>query len=421
MAKTANSKTSFFTQPSRSLTDIKDDCIIVLDTNVLLLPYSISEQTIKQILQTYTTLASKKRLFIPAQVVEEFGKNRIHKLTELVDQITRKRDSLQGLYKGKSLLLESLPIYQEVIRIEKEIDELIKRYRKHINELLTSLRQWNEGDPLTVRYKVLFERVIFRFNFNTEEIQKEYEYRVANHIPPGYKDSQKDCGGAGDLIIWKTILEIAKSYKKNIIFVTGDEKSDWWHRAQKQPIYPRQELINEFKQYVGDNFSFYMIRFPEFLNLFGANESLLKEVRIGDISEREVQILELATLHGQTYDEIAKELDLKPGTVRNSLSSVYEKLGVKNKTGAMQKAIEHGLLKPVQSLSGNFSPNLSGQEIRILGLVQQGFNNQEIADSIELDLGTVRNYLANAQNKLKANNRAHAIQKAIEIGILFPT
>src|SRR5207247_10935182 len=60
-----------------------------------------------------------------------------------------------------------------------------------------------------------------------------------NKVPPGYKDSAKELGAAGDLIIWRTILEIGRTRKAHLVFVSGDEKADWWYRASGSVLYPR--------------------------------------------------------------------------------------------------------------------------------------------------------------------------------------
>jgi hypothetical protein len=69
------------------------------------------------------------------------------------------------------------------------------------------------------------------------------EYRYANEIPPGYQDSAKPDNGIGDLLIWFQIIEVGKSLNKNVIFVTGETKSDWCVRANKQGIFTRYELV----------------------------------------------------------------------------------------------------------------------------------------------------------------------------------
>ena len=51
---------------------------------------------------------------------------------------------------------------------------------------------------------------------------------------------------------------------------------------------------------------------------------------------------------------------------------------------------------------------LSQQEKRILQLISLGKTNQEIADTLYLSNGTVRNYTSSIFNKLSANNRVEA-------------
>lgn len=51
---------------------------------------------------------------------------------------------------------------------------------------------------------------------------------------------------------------------------------------------------------------------------------------------------------------------------------------------------------------------LSPQEKRILQLISLGKSNQDIADTLYLSNGTVRNYISSIFNKLSANNRVEA-------------
>lgn len=78
-------------------------------------------------------------------------------------------------------------------------------------------------------------------------------------------------------------------------------------------------------------------------------DSLLEHIRESGLglSRRELQVLEL-TQQDMRYKEIADTLELGAGTVRNYLSSAYKKLKVRNKTEAIKKAVELGLLSPVE-------------------------------------------------------------------------
>ncbi|NEW04948.1 response regulator [Paenibacillus sp. SYP-B3998] len=61
------------------------------------------------------------------------------------------------------------------------------------------------------------------------------------------------------------------------------------------------------------------------------------------LTSRELEILELVA-KGLRYKTIASRLYLSDGTVRNYASTVYLKLGVRNREEAVQKAVEAGLL-----------------------------------------------------------------------------
>ena len=61
---------------------------------------------------------------------------------------------------------------------------------------------------------------------------------------------------------------------------------------------------------------------------------------------------------------------------------------------------------------------LSPQEKRILQLISLGKSNQDIADTLYLSNGTVRNYISSIFNKLSANNRVEAARIAKDKGWL---
>ncbi|MFT6407755.1 MAG: two-component system response regulator DesR [Arenicella sp.] len=79
-----------------------------------------------------------------------------------------------------------------------------------------------------------------------------------------------------------------------------------------------------------------------------------------------------------------------------------------------QLVIEHGLAEAAWA-----SPDpLSDRERDILRLAEQGKTNKKIAQELYLSAGTVRNYLAEATQKLGASNRIEAARIARENGWL---
>ena len=61
------------------------------------------------------------------------------------------------------------------------------------------------------------------------------------------------------------------------------------------------------------------------------------------LTNSEVQVLRLAAA-GYSNNEIAEAIHKSPGTVRNLMSFILEKLHVRDRTRAVLKAIEHGLI-----------------------------------------------------------------------------
>jgi len=62
------------------------------------------------------------------------------------------------------------------------------------------------------------------------------------------------------------------------------------------------------------------------------------------LSERELEILRLVA-EGRDNDEIARVLVLSPRTVKNHVSSILAKMGVRDRTRAVLKAAERGYLE----------------------------------------------------------------------------
>lgn len=61
------------------------------------------------------------------------------------------------------------------------------------------------------------------------------------------------------------------------------------------------------------------------------------------LTEREIEILGLLA-GGYSNRELAEALHLAEGTVKNHISSILSKLGVRDRTRAVLKAVELGLL-----------------------------------------------------------------------------
>jgi rRNA-processing protein FCF1 len=261
----------------RTLDEVKDTACVVLDTNALLVPYATGRSSLEEIAKTYRTLVSAKRLVVPGQVIREFATNRVSKLQELYQQMSRKKNL--AITRERYPLLESVNEYLGMTELEDKIDGLIVTYRQAVDGLLSHIRNWYWNDPVTLLYQSLFaEGVVHDPQLDKVKIGEDLAKRVEHKIPPGYKDSAKDDGGVGDVLIWHTILDVGKERKLPVIFVSDDQKADWWLRSEGISLYPRFELVDEYRRN-SDGQSFHIMIFSKFLEIMGASKTLVEEVR----------------------------------------------------------------------------------------------------------------------------------------------
>jgi DNA-binding CsgD family transcriptional regulator len=61
---------------------------------------------------------------------------------------------------------------------------------------------------------------------------------------------------------------------------------------------------------------------------------------------------------------------------------------------------------------------LNERQTKILALASAGFKSKEIGEELGMTFGAVRNQLSRIYRKLGAKNRAEAIAKGIEIGLI---
>ncbi|WP_294349390.1 PIN domain-containing protein [uncultured Sphingobacterium sp.] len=275
--------------------EIKDNCIFVLDTNALLVPFATGSESLDEIGKILSKLKEQKQLIIPDQVAKEFANNRPKKIGEMFQTLNKKRNGINDPKIGSYPLLEKLDGYRDVLEIEKKIKDILKEYNKAIGKLVDTVKDWTWDDPVSKLYRQLFTpEIIYLLQFERSEVIEKLRYRYKHKIPPGFKDGGKEDEGIGDLLIWFSILEIAQKYQKNIVFVSGDEKTDWYHRSDNIALYPRFELLAEFKNKC-NSLSFHIIKLSELLTLMGAKDAVVSEVKIEEQLESDLELSRYST------------------------------------------------------------------------------------------------------------------------------
>ena len=114
--------------------------------------------------------------------------------------------------------------------------------------------------------------------YSEEEMQnvlKEGKERYSRQLPPGFCDAGKeaeegDNNAYGDFVVWKQIMEYAGSRKSDIIYVTHDQKKDWWQIAKGRTVGPRIELRKEFAEKTKQRF--YMYSMESFLEYYSRHK-----------------------------------------------------------------------------------------------------------------------------------------------------
>ena len=172
---------SVFSFRPKTLEQIKENCLVVLDTNVLLIPFDTGKESLQQIKSTYERLTQAKRLVIPGRVAREFAKNRSEKLKTIYQQISRKRNL--SINRQAYPLLESSTEYQKLIDIEKEIDSKLSDYRKQVASLLSKINDWYWDDPVSSLYRELFSSdVVIDIDYDEQKLILDLEYRQLNPV-----------------------------------------------------------------------------------------------------------------------------------------------------------------------------------------------------------------------------------------------
>lgn len=273
-----------FSVSHKTIDEIKDDSIYILDTMVLLVPYFTSKESVQDFKKIFKNLKDRNKLLIPARVAREFAKNRGQKIAETYNKIIESQDRLNKA----QITLEKFPIFEtngdylRLKEVEGEISKLKDEYREKLKKLAEDLKSWKWDDPVSKMYQEIFTSdVIIEVKLSEKVLSDNLSFRFEHFIPPGYKktDQNKPDGGIGDLIIWQTTLEIGKDKNTNIVFVTNEEQNDWFYRHQGTAISPKYELLDEFRRFTNGK-SISIVNLSSFLQSQQAKEETVNEVKV---------------------------------------------------------------------------------------------------------------------------------------------
>lgn len=287
--------------------------IVVIDSCSLLDLYRYAPNASKNILENLKKI--QDNIWLPAHVLEEYFENKASVISEAHKKFENVSKEVQRIVKDVEKDITSKFYrygkfkYPNISTFRNELEEIISSLdekAKSFKEIVTTEIQENktvlQEDEVNSFIQTLegLNQIGVSFSLPKKiEIYREGEFRYSHLIPPGYKDIDKDSKDPtktekfGDLIIWKELLDKSTEIQKPFIFITDDEKEDWWelkvhntHLGERKEILgPRKELVSEFNAVskIGKD-GFIMLTLPEFnKHISKVNEVNLKEVFLNDI------------------------------------------------------------------------------------------------------------------------------------------
>jgi hypothetical protein len=258
------------------------NALFIFDTNVLLNLYSYPEEARQALISSLESI--KDRIWIPYHVALEFHRNRFNKIKSSNKAVIALRDKFLSASEQMRLDIQKIEFEKRNTGI-RDIEERIDSVRKAnvaltaaLNAACDRLPGTGLDDPIGEKLADLLTGKVGSPPVDQESLDRLFEKgeeRYKKKIPPGYKDASKNeeyiddqityAAKFGDLIIWEQSIKHVKEIgKREVIFVTGDRKEDWWDEDEGKIRGPRPELVKEFKKNAGVEY-FWMYTVDMFL------------------------------------------------------------------------------------------------------------------------------------------------------------
>ncbi|OZI46966.1 hypothetical protein CAL25_20110 [Bordetella genomosp. 5] len=213
--------------------------------------------------------------------MREYISNRDNKLGELIQKINDQSSGLKAEGAAIPAFLSGLPAAGELETIKKDLRAAAKSYREQVRTLVEQISAWRGDDPVTQQYFELFRGdVIVDLESERPILEAEWRLRHEKQIPPGYKDGKKPDAGIGDFLIWRAILQLGQK-RRDLVFVSADEKGDWHVRCEGSGVYPRPELVDEYRRSSGGR-KFEIARLTDVLRERNVPANVVQDVKAAE-------------------------------------------------------------------------------------------------------------------------------------------
>lgn len=262
------------------LSALLNECFFVFDTNVLFNLYRYSTAARDGLLAAMR--AERERVWLPHHVAWEFHHGRTGVIDDEsatyadvkkdIESVKAKLTSDQNHpFIAESLLTELSTVFERVVSALVDGERAVQEIKKK-DDIYDAIEEIFDGKigPAATSEEVA-------------AIELEGEKRYESRIPPGYLDKAKKDNPYGDLIIWKQLIEEARRREKAVIFITDDNKDDWWLKNKGERVGLCSELEREFVQMTGQKCHAYSsgLFYKRIVALRGLpkNEAVVEEIR----------------------------------------------------------------------------------------------------------------------------------------------
>ena len=275
----------------QELRDFFSNSQFFFDTNALLSIYRVKKDMAKKIILSIAK--QKDRTSITYHVAEEYHKRVVEQHARRLNEAKK----MQELCADSDKLMDNIFSASFLNYIQQEekttLKKIIGNFSADVTPFLEEkFNEFNEEfksmEIAGLLAKELADCIIDPLpKERIEQLKEEFKSRTTTKTPPGYKDKSKakedtntQTNEAGDYIIWTEMIQWAAANKKDILFITNEEKEDWVWSECGLRIGPRRELCYEFNERTNGQ-RFYLIKLDTFLTLTEDKytESEIKEIK----------------------------------------------------------------------------------------------------------------------------------------------
>lgn len=248
----------FYERTLEEISNLWKEATFVFDTNMLLNVYQYKEELRSRFFEILEQL--RDRIWIPYQVALEYEDNRMDVINRQVSTykaVSKKLDEAHDILSSLDPLKQKHPLLnidELTSDAKRDLSNAKVRLNEDGNVNRRNLENLRTSDDRRERIYQLFQGRIGE-PYRADKLLSIFQIadrRIELRIPPGWQDrgkgnSDKPYRKYGDIILWFQMIEYARPHHVAIIFITDDEKSDWYlsREESRGSIRPQPELVQE--------------------------------------------------------------------------------------------------------------------------------------------------------------------------------